>query len=72
MMDIEILDEQFDLYPQKAIFWRTQHTLLLSDLHLGKINHFRKAGIPVPANTLRADPSFFAIPWAEPRADANR
>ena len=48
-MDVEILDEQFDLYPQKAIFWRTQHTLLLSDLHLGKINHFRKAGIPVPA-----------------------
>jgi len=47
-MDIEILDEQFGLYPQKAIFWKSQNTLLLSDLHLGKINHFRKAGIPVP------------------------
>lgn len=48
-MDIEILDEQFDLCPQKAIFWKSQNTLLLSDLHLGKINHFRKAGIPVPS-----------------------
>jgi DNA ligase-associated metallophosphoesterase len=48
-MDIEILNEAFDLYPQKAIFWRSQETLLLSDLHLGKINHFRRAGIPVPS-----------------------
>lgn len=48
-MDIEILGEQFCLYPQKAVFWKSQDTLLLSDLHLGKINHFRKAGIPVPA-----------------------
>jgi DNA ligase-associated metallophosphoesterase len=48
-MEVEILDELFDLYPQKAIFWKSQDTLLLSDLHLGKINHFRKAGIPVPA-----------------------
>lgn len=48
-MDIEILGEQFGLYPEKAIFWKSQQALLLSDLHLGKINHFRKAGIPVPA-----------------------
>lgn len=48
-MDIEILDEQFVLYPQKAIFWKSQNALLLSDLHLGKINHFRRAGIPVPS-----------------------
>lgn len=48
-MDVAILEEQFSLYPQKAIFWISQQTLLLSDLHLGKINHFRRAGIPVPA-----------------------
>lgn len=48
-MDIQILDEQFVLFPQKAIFWKSQNALLLSDLHLGKINHFRKAGIPVPS-----------------------
>ena len=48
-MDVGILDELFDLYPEKAIFWKSRGTLLLSDLHLGKINHFRRAGIPVPA-----------------------
>lgn len=48
-MDVEILNEHFRLYPQKAIFWKSQNSLLLSDLHMGKINHFRKAGIPVPA-----------------------
>ena len=48
-MDIQILDEHFVLFPQKAIFWRSQSELLLSDLHLGKINHFRKAGIAVPS-----------------------
>ena len=48
-MDIEILDEQFVLYPQKAIFWKSQNALLISDLHLGKINHFRRAGIAVPS-----------------------
>lgn len=48
-MDIEILEEHFVLYPQKAIFWKAQNALLLSDLHLGKINHFRRAGVPVPS-----------------------
>jgi DNA ligase-associated metallophosphoesterase len=48
-MDVDVLDEQFGLYPQKAIYWKAQQMLLLSDLHLGKINHFRKAGIPVPS-----------------------
>ncbi len=48
-MDVEILDELFCLYPQKAIFWRSEKSLLISDLHLGKINHFRRAGIPVPS-----------------------
>lgn len=48
-MDVEILNERFVLYPQKALFWKSRQTLLLSDLHLGKVNHFRRAGIPVPS-----------------------
>ena len=48
-MEVVIRGELFDLYPQKAVFWRSQETILLSDLHLGKINHFRRAGIPVPS-----------------------
>lgn len=47
-MEVEIHSEQVELFPQKAMFWKKHHILLLADLHLGKINHFRKSGIPVP------------------------
>ncbi|HMI65402.1 MAG TPA: ligase-associated DNA damage response endonuclease PdeM [Cyclobacteriaceae bacterium] len=47
-MEIEISGERAKLLWQKAV-WLPQHkTLLVADLHIGKINHFRKAGIPVP------------------------
>jgi DNA ligase-associated metallophosphoesterase len=39
---------ELQLHPHKAIYWPARRTLLLSDLHLGKGAHFRKAGIPVP------------------------
>lgn len=48
-MKINILDNTFELLPQKAILWKEQKTLLISDLHLGKVMHFRKAGIAVPS-----------------------
>lgn len=41
--------------PEKAIFWKEEEILLLSDLHLGKAGHFRKAGIPVPAKVHQHD-----------------
>jgi DNA ligase-associated metallophosphoesterase len=48
-MEVEIFDEQVMLFPQKALYWKKQNILLLADLHLGKINHFRKSGIAVPS-----------------------
>jgi len=47
-MDVTIFGEDLELLPQKAIWWKSQKILLVADVHLGKINHFRKAGIPVP------------------------
>jgi len=47
-MQVSIFGEELELCPQKAIFWRKQKMLLLADLHLGKVNHFRRSGIPVP------------------------
>ena len=47
-MELRIRNNTFLLLPQKAVFWKEQRMLLLSDLHIGKIAHFRKAGIPVP------------------------
>jgi len=48
-MQIEIKDNQFVLLPQKAVFWKNEKTLLISDLHLGKVTHFRKEGIAIPS-----------------------
>jgi len=48
-MQVEISGEQLELYPQKGVFWRRMGILFLADLHLGKVNHFRKSGIPVPS-----------------------
>ena len=47
-METTIAGERLQLFPQKAIFWPSKKVLFLADLHLGKINHFRRAGIPVP------------------------
>ena len=47
-MQVEIRNHHFRLLPQKGIFWEEERTLLISDLHLGKITHFRKAGFALP------------------------
>jgi DNA ligase-associated metallophosphoesterase len=36
------------LLPEKALFLPAYNTLVVADLHFGKINHFRQAGLPVP------------------------
>ena len=48
-MKAVIAGEEFNLLPQKAMVWPRLETLLLADLHLGKVNHFRRYGIPVPS-----------------------
>ena len=47
-METDIRGHIFQLLPQRAIYWKQYSIVLLADLHLGKINHFRKSGIPVP------------------------
>lgn len=44
------LNQELILTPEKALFWAENNTLVLSDVHLGKSGHFRKAGIAVPTN----------------------
>lgn len=45
----------FLLTSNRCIFWEEQKTLIVSDLHLGKTGHFRKAGIPVPQAIFKED-----------------
>ncbi|MEN8836268.1 MAG: ligase-associated DNA damage response endonuclease PdeM, partial [Polaribacter sp.] len=40
---------------QRVIYWKTQKSLILSDLHIGKSAHFQKSGIPIPKNVLTTD-----------------
>jgi DNA ligase-associated metallophosphoesterase len=51
----EIMEQQMWLLPQKAIYWEDKKMLLLSDLHLGKATHFRKAGVPIPLKVFQKD-----------------
>lgn len=56
-MEIKILNQTLQLLPQKAVLWKEEKTLLIADLHLGKVTHFRKEGIAIPsgapANNIR-------------------
>ncbi|MEP7263741.1 MAG: ligase-associated DNA damage response endonuclease PdeM [Bacteroidota bacterium] len=49
-MEIEIFSNHFLLLSQKAMYWEEKKTLLIADLHLGKITHFRKEGIALPSS----------------------
>lgn len=46
MTKAKLLDQELVLYPHRGMMWKD--CLLVADLHLGKVNHFRKAGLPVP------------------------
>ena len=50
-----INNNTFWVSPERCLYWEEQNTLILSDMHLGKTGHFRKAGIPVPQNVYKAD-----------------
>ena len=41
--------QTWELLPEKAIYWEERKTLIITDLHIGKSGHFRKAGIAAPA-----------------------
>lgn len=46
--------QEFELLPDRAIWWQSHRTLIIADLHLGKAATFRARGIPVPVgNTAR-------------------
>jgi DNA ligase-associated metallophosphoesterase len=44
----KFLDQTLLLLPEKAILWQEEKALILADIHLGKVGHFRKAGIGIP------------------------
>ena len=47
-MQLNIKNNLLTLLPQKAIWWEAENTVLISDLHIGKITPFRNAVIALP------------------------
>jgi len=45
---VSVLKEKLILLPEKASYLPDHNILIISDIHLGKITHFRKHGIGIP------------------------
>jgi len=54
-MLIAVRQFEFELSPDKSLYWPAKKILMVADLHLGKINHFRQSGYPVPAKANEAN-----------------
>ncbi len=50
---LHIQNQRFALHPSGALFWQEKSILLISDVHLGKVSHFRKYGAAVPQNAIQ-------------------
>lgn len=50
-----ISNQHILLSSERCIFWEEESILILTDLHVGKSSHFRKAGIPIPQQVFQAD-----------------
>ncbi|WP_317166959.1 ligase-associated DNA damage response endonuclease PdeM [Winogradskyella ursingii] len=53
--NISVKNETLTLTNQRAIYWKRESALILSDIHIGKTAHFRKHGIPMPDGVLQND-----------------
>lgn len=49
---IHFNNQEFVLHPLGGMFWVEKSLLLISDVHLGKVNHFRKFGAAVPRQAI--------------------
>lgn len=54
-LDFNFLEQDLILTCQKAIYWKQEKALIAADVHLGKVGHFRKAGIAVPRDMEQSD-----------------
>ena len=52
-LEIEIKNQLFILHNSGAIYWVEKKLLLISDVHLGKISHFRKHGSALPTGPIK-------------------
>ena len=51
-LSIPIKNQEFVLHHSGGVFWAQKSMLLISDVHLGKVGHFRKFGAAVPQKAI--------------------
>ena len=51
-MTIKINNQTFKLHQFGVVFWEEKNILLISDVHLGKVAHFRKHGMAIPNDAI--------------------
>jgi DNA ligase-associated metallophosphoesterase len=54
-MLLQIEGEKLLFTPSKIIYWEKQKAIILSDIHLGKVHHFRANGLYVPEAAAHTD-----------------
>jgi DNA ligase-associated metallophosphoesterase len=54
IVDIEVAGERLELMPHRALYWPAGRSLLVADVHAGRIETLRADGAPVPGDTLGA------------------
>jgi len=48
LLSVNIHEEDLLLSSEKAIYWKKKSALLIADLHIGKVTHFRNNNIAIP------------------------
>ncbi|MFD2517562.1 ligase-associated DNA damage response endonuclease PdeM [Salinimicrobium flavum] len=52
---LTLYNQNFILHPSGAMFWEEEDILVISDVHLGKMSHFRKFGSAVPQQAVKGN-----------------
>lgn len=67
--NLQIQGQNFTLHPSGSLFWQERSALFISDVHLGKISHFRKFGAAVPQKAIQANFEFMdqAVAFFDPK-----
>ena len=53
--EISIQKNTFTMHPSGGMLWHEKRMLLIADVHLGKVSHFRKHGSAVPLRAVAAN-----------------
>jgi len=51
-MKLSLAGNEIELLPERAVWWSARRTAVVADVHLGKDQVFRRAGIAIPAAVL--------------------